>query len=72
MTVREAGKGIVSRYGGTYVIGYTDCYGKNRKRNYLQKECGIWNSFGVPYVRNLNADVTVSSISNGSDKYRNK
>lgn len=31
MTVREAGKGIVSRYGGTYVIGYTDCYGEEQE-----------------------------------------
>ena len=31
MTVREAGKGIVSGYGGTYVIGYTDWYGKEQE-----------------------------------------
>ena len=30
MTVREAGKGIVRSGGGTYQIGYTDLYGRER------------------------------------------
>ena len=31
MTVREAGKGIVRSGGGTYQIGYTDLYGRERE-----------------------------------------
>ena len=62
MTVREAGKGIVRSGGGTYQIGYTDLYGRERETELSAFGLKDLEELWSPCARNLNAEKTVSAI----------